>query len=335
MFLTFGEIMMRLTAPDHQLLRETNQFNISFGGAEANVAIMLSGFGESTSFVTGLPLNDFGEKAVRKLKKYDVDTTKIIQKDGRIGTYFVEEGFEYRPSKVIYDREYSVFSNLTINDFDLEEVFESVTWFHFSGISCAVNQQLFEMIATILKYAKDKGITVSCDLNYRAHMWDFNDAREQMSKLLQYVDVLFGYEPISLPDTDGQDKKDGLERLEKPATLLPYIQEIQQRYNIQYLAFTQRKIFNSSRNRLQGFISDGQTIYETKSYETNILDRVGTGDAFTAGVIYQLMKKRAMQETIDFGINNMIYKHSVRGDYQFVSPETIRSISNKNKEINR
>ncbi|WP_414055616.1 PfkB family carbohydrate kinase [Macrococcus equi] len=335
MFLTFGDIMMRLTAPDHQLLRETNQFNISFGGAEANVAIMLSGFGVPTSFLTGLPTNDFGEKAIRKLKKYDVDTTKVIQKDGRLGTYFVEEGFEYRSSKVIYDRDYSVFTKLQLADFNLEEIFKGITWFHFSGISCAVNDELFTVIEHLIKYAKQQDITVSCDLNYRAHMWEFNTAREKMSLLLPYVDVLFGYEPVALPDASGQDKKAGLKRLEKVETLSPYIQEIQQRYNIQYLAFTQRKIFTSSRNRLQGFISDGQTIYETKSYETNILDRVGTGDAFTAGVIYQLMNKRAMQETIDFGINNMIYKHSVRGDYQFVSPETIRSISNKNKEINR
>ncbi|RXK17404.1 sugar kinase [Macrococcus sp. DPC7161] len=335
MFLTFGEIMMRLTAPDHQLLRETNQLNISFGGAEANVAIMLSGFGLQTSFMTGLPNNDFGEKAIRKLKKYDVNTTEIIQKEGRIGSYFVEEGFEYRPSKVIYDRNHSVFSTLMLEDFDLEKAFQNVTWFHFTGISCAVNDQLYKLIQQILKFAKARGITVSCDLNYRASLWDFHQARIKMSELLSYVDVLFGYEPVTLLNAYGQEIKDNLSRFESPETLQPILKKIHETYDVKYIAYTQRKIFNSSSNRLQGFISDGNKILETKSYDTKILDRVGTGDAFTAGVIYQLIRESDLQATIDFGINNMIYKHTVRGDYQFIHPETIRSISNNNKEINR
>ncbi|WP_414048958.1 PfkB family carbohydrate kinase [Macrococcus animalis] len=334
-FVTFGEIMMRLTALEHQILRETNSFNISFGGAEANVAIALSGFGLQTTFFTGLPQNDFGEKAIRKLKKYDVDTQYIVKKEGRIGTYFVEEGFEFRPSKIIYDRANSVFSTLELCDFNLEKILKDKKWFHFSGITPAINDEMFNLLENILKIAKAQGLTISCDLNYRASLWDFNTARNKMTKLLPYIDVLFGYEPINLKDKQGRDIKDGLNRLASIEEIQPILKEIHERYNIKYIAFTQRKIFNSSCNRLQGFISDAQNIYETAKYEVKVLDRVGTGDAFTAGIIFGLVEKFALQDVVEFGISNMVYKHTVRGDYNFIDAQTIQSITNSNKEINR
>lgn len=334
-FVTLGEVMMRLTPPNHQTFTQANTLDVHYGGAEANVAVGLAGFGVDTEIVTGLPKNDLGRAVKMEMHRHAVKTTHTVTKEGRLGTYYLEKGFEYRPSKVIYDRAGSVFSKLTADDLNLEEIFSGKSWFHFSGITPALNDKMFDLTLEAVKQAKANGLFISCDLNYRAALWPFDQARTQMSKLLPYVDLVFGYEPISLPDEQGNDLKDGLDRLESIENLSFYLNEIHQRYNIQYIAFTQRKNFSHSRNRLQGFISTPDEIVETDIFETGILDRVGTGDAFSTGVIYGLIEEWNLKETVQFGINNMLYKHSINGDFHTADVTAIQQISDSNSDIKR
>lgn len=326
-FITLGEIMMRLTPPNHHTIAQTTSFDAVYGGAETNVAIGLAAFGVPVQVMTGLPKNDLGKAVKRTLKQYDAGTDFIVEREGRLGVYYLEKGFAYRPSKVIYDRSDSVFSKLDLNDIDFEAVFKDQSWFHFSGITPALNEQMFEVTLEAVKAAKSQGLFVSCDLNYRAALWSFETARKYMSKLLPYVDLVFGYEPLALPSEDGTDKKDGLDRLASIETLKPYLAEIHERYAIEYIAFTQRKNFTNSRNRLQGFISHRNNIVQTAQFETDILDRVGTGDAFSTGIIYGLMENWELKETVQFAINNMLYKHAVNGDYHTADIQTIFHIT--------
>lgn len=326
-FITLGEIMMRLTPPNHQTITETTSFDAVYGGAETNVAVGLAGFGVSTQVITGLPQNELGQAVLRTLRKYNVGTDNIVQADGRLGVYYLEKGFAYRPSKVVYDRAYSVFSQFDTTSIDFDKAFENQQWFHFTGITPALNEQLFEVTLQAAKAAKSKGLFVSCDLNFRAALWSFETAREAMSELLPYVDLIFGYEPLSLTNEDGTDKKDGLDRLASIETLKPYLAEIHERYDIEYIAFTQRKNFTNSRNRLQGFISHRNHIEQTAQFDSDILDRVGTGDAFSTGIIYGLMENWDLRTTVQFAINNMLYKHAIHGDYHTTDVETIFQIT--------
>lgn len=326
-FITLGEIMMRLTPPNHQTITETTSFDAVYGGAETNVAVGLAGFGVSTQVITGLPQNELGQAVLRTLRKYNVGTDNIVQADGRLGVYYLEKGFAYRPSKVVYDRANSVFSQLDTTSIDFETAFKNQQWFHFTGITPALNEQLFKVTLQAAKAAKSKGLFVSCDLNFRAALWSFETAREAMSELLPYVDLIFGYEPLSLTNEDGTDKKNGLDRLASIETLKPYLAEIHERYDIEYIAFTQRKNFTNSRNRLQDFISHRNHIEQTAQFDSDILDRVGTGDAFSTGIIYGLMENWDLRTTVQFAINNMLYKHAVHGDYHTADVETIFHIT--------
>ncbi|WP_436854467.1 PfkB family carbohydrate kinase [Staphylococcus caeli] len=334
-FITFGELLLRLMPPNYQTFQQAHRFDIQFGGAEANVAIGLSGLGVNTSMITALPNNDLGQTVIQMLKKYDVETRYIQNGEGRLGLYYMEKGIAFRPSQIIYDRDYSLFTKMQYDDFQFEHAFKQHHWFHFTGITPALNDALFDTILQSVRLAKSMGLYVSCDLNFRAMLWDFQTAREKLSLLLPYVDLIFGYEPLSLPDHYGKDKKDGLSRHADEATLKPILQEIHDKYDIAYIAFTQRKNFANSRNRLQGFLSAKNQLVKTGIYESEILDRVGTGDAFSVGVIYGIMKGLSMQDTVNIAVNNMLYKHAVEGDYNYTNIERIKDITEMELDIKR
>ncbi|MCI2774391.1 sugar kinase [Staphylococcus petrasii] len=333
--LTFGEIMMRLSPPDFKKIEDTSQLEVHYGGAEMNVAVGLNSLGLSTSMITGLPLNSLGQTVLMNMRKFNINTQYVEQREGRLGTYFLEKGFSVRPSQVIYDRANSVFSQLKFEDYDIETALNQHDWFHFTGITPALNEDLFDCILQILKLAKQKNLFISCDLNYRAALWEFETAREKMSELLPYVDLIFGYEPLLLPDGNNGDKKDGLDRLESIDVLKPILTEIQQKYDIKYIAFTQRKNFSSSRNRLQGFLSNSDKVFQTEEYDVDIIDRVGTGDAFSVGIIYGIINKLTGQETVELGIKNALYKHTVEGDHTLSNFEVINSIQKTSQDIKR
>ncbi|AVQ34593.1 sugar kinase [Staphylococcus muscae] len=336
--LTFGEILMRLSSPQHEQFSQVKQLEVHYGGAEMNVAIGLSGFGIQTSIVSALPDHVLGDCVIQTLEQHRVDTSHILRHPGRLGVYYLERGFGLRAPKIIYDRKDSVFTKISANDFEIPSYLADYDWFHITGITAGLDKKLLLYMIEVAKQAKALGLTVSCDLNYRALLWDFDTARIEMSELLPYVDVLFGYEPVALPDetrNNKSDKKDGLSRDEDIEVLQPILQEIHEKYEIPYIAFTQRKIFDTKRNRLQGFLSSPQEIVQTHKVDIDILDRVGTGDAFSVGIIYGFMNKWPLQEIVDFGLKNMCYKHTVSGDYSYTSKKQIDELTANGHDIKR
>ena len=334
--ITFGEVLIRLSTTHHQRFQESESLKSHFGGAELNVAIGLAGLGIPTAILTGVPCNVLGTTLIQTLKRYNVNTDGVFKKDGRLGLYFVEEGFGQRAPQITYDREHSVFSQITFDDVHMASRLHGYDWFHFTGITPALNDALFIFIKRIIRIAKQQGMHISCDLNFRAQLWDFQTARQKMSELLHDVDVIFGYDPIALIDKDtGEDKKDTLTRNPSLQQLRPILKEIHNTYNISYIAFTQRKIFNHRRNRLQGFISTAQNVVETASVDVEILDRVGTGDAFSVGVLYGLIQQWSLQDTVNLGLKNMCFKHTIHGDYCFASLDEIQAMQLNGSDINR
>ena len=207
--LTFGEIMLRLAPPDGQRFLQSPELEATFGGGEANVAVSLANYGEDVAFLTALPKNDIGQAAINSLRYFGVDTSKILRQGERVGIYYAEKGQSQRPSKVIYDRKYSAVSMTKKEDFDWDSIFEGVDWFHFTGITPALAPQMREICLEACKAAKEKGITISCDLNYRKKLWTTEEAYETMTKLVSYVDVCIANEEdaekvlgISAKDTD-------------------------------------------------------------------------------------------------------------------------------------
>ncbi|PNZ66248.1 sugar kinase [Staphylococcus croceilyticus] len=334
-FITLGEIMMRLSPEGFGTITGAKQFDVNYGGAEMNVAVGLSSLGIDCTMLTALPKNLLGDTVIMNLRKYNIHTQFVERNDGRLGMYFLEKGFSVRSSQVIYDRQNSVFSNTTFDDYDIEQALADHQWFHFTGITPAINEDMFDLVKQTLELAKEKGMFVSCDLNFRAALWDFETARLKMSQLLPNVDLIFGYEPLSLPDDQNNDKKDGLDRLANIETLEPILKEIQEKYDIKYIAFTQRKNFSSTRNRLQGFLYTKDAVYQSEQYEVEIIDRVGTGDAFSVGIIYGLINGLDKDETVEFGIKNALYKHTVEGDHAPSNFEVINSIQPDTQDIKR
>lgn len=334
--ITLGEVMMRLSTVNHIRLQDSDTLSLNYGGAEMNVAIGLSGLGIATGMLTGVPENVLGDTIRQTLQRYNVSTEGVFQKAGRLGIYFVEEGFGHRPTRLIYDRHQSVFSLSQIEDFKFESVMRGYDWFHFTGITPAINEDMFAVVKTALRIAKENHMKVSCDLNFRSQLWDFQTARQKMSELLNDVDIIFGYEPLSLIDkATGKDMKEGLKRDATLNDLRPILKEIHDTYNITHIAFTQRKIFNSKRNRLQGFLSTSREVVKTAPIDIDILDRVGTGDAFSVGILYGLIQQWSLQDTVNFGLQNMCFKHTVQGDFCFASLSEIQSTIQNGKDINR
>lgn len=334
-FITFGEILMRLSTPNHQTFNQAQSFDINYGGAEMNVAIGLSGLGVKTSMISAVPDNDLGNQIIQNLKRYDVNTEHMNQKEGRLGLYYIESGYAQRANRLIYDRQMSTFSQFYHRDDDIKSILKGHDWFHITGITAGLNQELLLFLKKAVKVAKELGLFVSCDLNFRAALWDFDTARKEMSDILYDVDLVFGYEPIALPDDKGHDQKDGLDRMADIDVIRPYLIQIHEKYNVQYIAFVQRKIFNHKRNRLQGFLSTKDQLAKTEPLDVDILDRLGTGDAFSVGVIYEIMQKWNLERIVEFGIYNMSYKHNIFGDFSYASLENIYASIQSNRDINR
>jgi 2-dehydro-3-deoxygluconokinase len=306
--------MLRLSPPRFQKIEQAHLFEAVYGGSEANVAISLSKLGLKCSFVSKLPKNPLGVSAEEYLKKCGVLTNHMIYGGERLGIYFLEKGFSIRTSKVIYDRKGSSFSTAKLEEFEFDEIFKDADWFHVSGITPALNEELFRITKKALQVAKEKGITTSCDLNYRSTLWSFDEARKKMTELIEYVDICIGIEPLQLLDEDGTDIKDCLP---KPASVRDYKEImglIQGQFHIKYLAMTFREIISVNRNRLKALLFDGDTFYHSSEVEVEIVDRVGTGDAFVAGLIYALFNNYNPQYAIEFATCCFALKHTIEGD---------------------
>ncbi|MBO4478797.1 MAG: sugar kinase [Clostridia bacterium] len=322
---TFGELMLRLAPEGYLRFVQADKFTVTFGGGEANVAVSLANYGIDAAFVGKLPNNDIGQAAVNSLRRFGVDTSKIVRGGDRIGIYFLEKGASQRPSKVIYDRAASAIALAKREDFDWDKIFEGVNWFHFTGISPALSDSAAEITLDAVKAAKAKGITVSCDLNYRKKLWTKAKAKEVMTSLMPYVDVLIANEEdsadvfgIKADDTDiskGALNKEGYKSVAK---------KLVDAFGFKYVAITLRGSISANDNKWSAMLYDGKNYFFSKEYMIHIVDRVGGGDSFGGGLIYGMLNfKEDSQKVIEFAVGASCLKHSIEGDYNMVSVDEV------------
>ena len=324
---TFGEIMMRLATPNFLRFVQTRSFDVTYAGAEANVAVSLANFGLEASFVTKLPKNEFGIAVLRYLRQYNVDTSHIIFGEGRLGVYFLETGYSQRPSKVIYDRANSAFALSRPEEYDWDRILNNASWFHFTGITPALGDNLVQACLDALKKAKEKGIIVSCDLNYRAKLWSQEKARQVMSQLVKYVDVLFANEEDA--EKVFGIKADESNVVEGKLSLKGYEQvcrRLKERFGFKKVAISLRESIVANLNGWSGVLLDGDDFYSAKQYTVHIVDRVGAGDSFAAGIIYGFLTGMKPQETLEFAVAASCLKHTIVGDFNEVTLDEVKSL---------
>ena len=326
--ITFGEIMLRLAPEGYYRFVQANSFGATYGGGEANVAVSLANFGIDTAFVTKLPAHEIGQAAVNELRKFGVDTSRIVRGGNRIGIYFLEKGASQRPSKVIYDRAHSAIAEASPEDFDWNEIFQNANWFHFTGITPALNDTLAAICLEACKKAKELGLTVSCDLNYRNKLWSREKAGQVMSELCKYVDVcianeedaadVFGIRAANTDVTKGAVSHEGYKDVAK---------QLAGRFGFSKVAITLRESLSASDNNWAAMLYDGTEFYFSKKYAVHIVDRVGGGDSFGGGLIYACLNQYDPQSTIEFAAAATCLKHSVEGDMNMVSVSEVQKLA--------
>lgn len=328
---TFGELMLRLAPEGCLRFVQSEKYEATFGGAEANVAVSLSNYGINTAFVTKLPVHEIGQAAVNSLRKFGVDVGNITRGGERVGIYYCEKGASQRPSKVIYDRAYSSIAMAQKADFDWSEILKGADWFHFTGITPALGDSVAEICLTAVKEAKKHNITVSCDLNYRKKLWSKEKAGKVMGELCKYVDYcianeedakdVFGIEAANSDITGGKLDRDGY---------VSVAEQLTKRYGFKGVAITLRESKSASDNDWSGMLyTNGQAVF-SKKYSMHIVDRVGGGDSFGAGLIYALINKYEQQRAIEFAVAASCLKHSIEGDYNMVTVQEVEALAGGN-----
>ena len=336
-FITMGELLLRLSPPNYEKIRTTDEFKVTYGGAEANVAAALANLGIDSSYFTVVPDSSIGKAAIRYLRSNDVHCSPCIySNEGRMGIYFLEEGFGVRSSKVTYDRKDSAFSKYDFTQIDMKKKLENFTWLHLSGITPALSKNCRDLITIALKAAKELGITVSFDCNFRSALWGWQEARDCITEYLPYVDVLFGIEPLNLPGPDGKDLKDGLSMNPTYKEQDRIFREISKRFDIKAIGRHVRYVHSGSENSLKAFLwYDGET-YESNTFRFNILDRVGGGDAFASGMIYAIMREMKPDDIVNFAVASSVIKHTMHGDFNITDDEeSIMKLMKQEFEIRR
>ena len=346
-FLTFGEIMLRLTPPNYEKIRVTTSFEVSYGGSEANIALALANLGVDSTYFTVLPNNSLGKSAVRMLRSNDVHCTPVILStpeetpSHRLGTYYMETGYGIRPSKVTYDRKHSAISEFDFSAVDPEHLLEGYEWLHLGGITPALSESCAQFTLELMKKAKEKGMTVSFDGNFRSKLWSWDEARDYCTQCLPYVDVLLGIEPYHLwrdeSDHSKGDWKDGVPLQPSYEEQDEIFQRFVERYpNIKCIARHVRHVHSGSENSLMAYMWYKGHTFESRLFTFNILDRVGGGDAFGSGLIYAMMNDYKPMDMINFAVASSVIKHTIHGDGNITDDvESIRSLMNMNYDIKR
>lgn len=328
---TFGELMLKLSPLGYGRFVQSGQFNVEYSGAEANVAVSLSNYGIPAKFVTVLPKHELGDAAVNALRRFGVDTSSIVRSDNRIGIYFAEKGASQRPSKVIYDRADTAIANAIPTDFDWDAIFNGVEWFHFTGITPALSDGLANICLVACRAAKAKGITISCDLNYRKKLWSRERAKEVMTELCQYVDVCIANEEDAA-DVFGitAENTEINSGVIDSRSYVSVARQLQQRFGFQKVAITLRESISASDNNWSAILFDGQRIYTSRKYAIHIVDRIGGGDSFGAGLIYGLTQYGEPQKALDFAVAASCLKQTIEGDFNLVSKAEVENLMTGN-----
>ena len=328
---TFGEVMLRLAPENYLRFVQSEKYEATFGGAEANVAVSLANYGVDAAFVTKLPAHEIGQAAVNSLRKFGVDTTKIVRGGDRVGIYYCEKGASQRPSKVIYDRAYSSIATAKKEDFDWDKIFDGVEWFHFTGITPALSDETAEITLEACKKAKEKRITISCDLNFRKKLWSKEKAGKVMGEVCKYVDYcianeedakdVFGIEADNTDINTGKLDRNGYISVAKKLT---------ERFNFKGVAITLRESLSANDNNWSAMLyTNGEAVF-SKKYAMHIVDRVGGGDSFGGGLIYSLLNGYDAQKAIEFAVAASCLKHSIEGDYNMVSVSEVEALAKGN-----
>lgn len=326
---TLGEIMLRLKSPAFERFLQSPTLEATFGGGEANVAVSLANYGMDAKFVTALPKNDITDALVRELRGFGVDVKDIAYTEGRLGTYYLESGTNQRPSKVIYDRAYSAISLASPETFDFDKIFDDAQWFHITGITPALSESAAELSLASVKAAKKAGLTVSCDLNFRKNLWKYGkEAKEVMSEIAGYTDVLIANEEDcqkSLGIENHAEVTSGVLDTEKYKVLA---QNVLKAYpNASKIAITLRESKSANHNDWSACIYDGKEFYVSRKYEIkNIVDRVGGGDSFGAGLIYGLINYKDNRKALDFAVAASCLKHTISGDFNRVTVKEVEAL---------
>lgn len=325
---TFGEIMLRLATPGYQRFTQARTLEVSFGGGEANVAVALANFGQEVSYVTCLPPNDWGKAAAMELKRYNVDVSHIQWSGHRMGIYFLETGAVMRPSKVIYDRAGSAIAQVKPGSIPWDEVFQNTGWFHWTGITPAISENAALVCKEAVEAAVSKGITISVDLNYRKNLWKYGKkASEVMPELVQHCDVILGNEEDA--EMVFGIKPQGVEVAQGKIDAAAYrhtAEQLMQRFpNARKIIITLRGSINANHNTWSGVLWNGKDFYQAPTYQiTHIVDRVGGGDSFMAGLIYALRTKPGDDAfALHFAVAASALKHTIPGDFNLVTVDEV------------
>ena len=326
---TFGEIMLRLKSPGRERFFQSPSLEATFGGGEANVCVSLANYGMETAFVTALPKNDIANACIRELRGFGIDVSNIVFNDGRVGIYYLESGANQRPSKVIYDRAYSSIAIAKEDEIDFVKAFNGATWFHITGITPAISESAAVLSLKAVKTAKELGLTVSCDLNYRKNLWKYGkEAKEVMRELTKYVDVIIANEEDcqkSLGIENNSHVEGGVLDTKKYEELAKEV--LKQFPDSKKIAITLRESKSATHNDWSACIYNGKEFYVSKKYEIkNIIDRVGGGDSFAAGLIYGLNNYEKDSDALEFAVAASCLKHSILGDYNRVSVAEVTSL---------
>jgi 2-dehydro-3-deoxygluconokinase len=328
---TFGEIMLRLKSPAYERFFQSPVLEATFGGGEANVAVSLANFGMDARFVTVLPKNDIGEACLREVRGFNVDTSSIVRREGRMGAYFLETGAVQRPSKVIYDRAGSAIAEAKPGDIDWKKAFDGADWFHITGITPAISQGAAALSLEAVKTAKAMGLHVSCDLNYRKNLWKYGQtADEVMTELVKYVDTVIAneedFQKALLLKADGQSTVEtGELNVEQYKAIAALAME---KYpNVSRVAITLRESKSANHNDWSACLYNGREFFLSRKYAiTDIVDRVGGGDSFGAGLIYGLKHYPDEKTALEFAVAASCLKHTIGGDFNRVSAGEVESL---------
>lgn len=326
----FGEIMMRLSPPGFQRFGQARSFDVVYGGGESNVVVSLANYGMATEFVTRLPANDLGDACMASLRQYGVGVDKIVRGGERLGIYFLEMGAVQRGSKVVYDRAHSAISTVERGMIDWRAAFEGADWFHWTGITPAVSEGAADVLLEGLEVAKEMGLTISCDLNYRKNLWKWGKTQQEvMPALVEFCDVVIGNEEdaekvlgIKAPDADVIGGK-------VEAESYRYVcEEMARRYpGIKSIAITLRGSVSASHNTWSAVLWSDNDFYSGPHFDiTHIVDRVGGGDSFMGGLIYGLRTYDDPQQALNFAVAASCLKHTIFGDFNLVSVDEVRKL---------
>ncbi len=328
---TMGEIMLRLSTPGYSRFIQTQNFDVNFGGGEANVAVALSNYGFESYFISKLPKHEIGQAAVNSLRRFGIHENYIVRGGDRVGIYFLETGASQRASKVIYDRTNSAVTTLGKDELNWDEVFKNAKWFHWTGITPALGKTVQESLKAACETAKKLGVTISADLNYRAKLWTTKEAQSVMIPLMEFVDVCIANEEDAEKSLGFKAGTTNIESAELDEQgYFELAKQLKSKFNFKAVAITLRESYSASRNGWSALLHDDKDCkepYRSKKYDIQIVDRVGGGDSFASGLIFGLLTKNNSKDALEFAVAASCLKQTIPGDFNLVSIDEVEKLA--------